>query len=99
MGASVLVQARVDEDIKREATEVLDGLGLSVSDVIRMALTKVAREKALPAGRAMSEAAHDAWFRAKVQEALNDPRPGISNEEAKRRMREHRAQAAKKRGL
>jgi hypothetical protein len=23
---------------------------------------------------------HDAWFRAKVQEAINDPRPGISHD-------------------
>ena len=25
---------------------------------------------------------HDAWFRAKVEEALNDPRPGIPQDEA-----------------
>src|SRR5258706_15541955 len=27
------------------------------------------------------DAAHDAWFRAKVQEALNDPRPAIPHKE------------------
>jgi hypothetical protein len=26
-------------------------------------------------------AEHDAWFRAKVQEALNDPRPAIPHEQ------------------
>jgi DNA-damage-inducible protein J len=33
---------------------------------------------------------YDAWFRAKVQEALDDPRPFVSNEEAKRRMMKRR---------
>src|SRR5579859_924395 len=98
MGASVLVQARVDEDIKREAAEVLDGLGLSVSDLVRMVLTKTARQKALPVGLVVTEEGHDAWFRAKVQEALNDPRPGITNEEAKLRMRQHRAKVAERLG-
>ena len=100
MGASVVVQARIDEDIKREATEVLDGLGLSVSDVVRMVLTKTARDKALPIGLTSSpfpppgdQDVYDAWFRVKVQEALDDPRPSISNDEAKRRMAAHRAKA------
>ena len=30
-----------------------------------------------------SSSAYDAWFRAKVQEALEDPRPPVSNEEVK----------------
>ena len=29
---------------------------------------------------------HDAWFRAKVQAALDDPRPGIPHDEAMRRV-------------
>ena len=105
MGASVVVQARIDEDIKREATEVLDGLGLSVSDVVRMVLTKTARDKALPIGLTSSpfpppgdQQVYDAWFRAKVQEALDDPRPGLTTEEARIRMREHRAKVAARMG-
>jgi DNA-damage-inducible protein J len=31
----------------------------------------------------MDEAAYDDWFRAKVQEALDDKRPRVSNEDAK----------------
>ncbi len=30
------------------------------------------------------EAAYDAWFRSQVEQALNDPRPGIPDEEARR---------------
>ena len=43
-----LVQARVNSDIKEEASAVLAAMGLSVSDAVRLLLTRVAREKALP---------------------------------------------------
>jgi len=39
---------------------------------------------------------YDAWFRAKVQEALADPRPGIPHEEVEARMAKRRAAALKK---
>lgn len=45
---SVLVRARVDEKLRDEAAAVLAEMGLTVSDVIRIALTKVVKEKALP---------------------------------------------------
>ena len=46
--ANHLVQARVDREIKEEAATVLAGMGLTVSDAVRLLLTRVAREKALP---------------------------------------------------
>jgi len=36
--------------------------------------------------------AYDTWFRAKVQEALDDPRPPISHEEARARMEKLKAE-------
>ena len=45
---TTFVRARVDEDLKNEAAAVLAGMGLTVSDVVRIALTKIAIEKALP---------------------------------------------------
>jgi len=48
MAASKLVQARVDGAIKEEAAAVLAAMGLTVSDAVRLLLTKVAREHALP---------------------------------------------------
>lgn len=48
MAANALVQTRVDEAVKKEAAAVLDELGLSVSDAVRLLLTRVARDKALP---------------------------------------------------
>lgn len=48
MSANAVVRARIDEEIKNEATAVLAAVGLTVSDAFRIMLTRVAREKALP---------------------------------------------------
>jgi len=48
MAANALVQARIDSAIKNEAAAVLAAVGLTVSDAVRLMLTRVAREKALP---------------------------------------------------
>ncbi|WP_321958123.1 type II toxin-antitoxin system RelB/DinJ family antitoxin [Paraburkholderia bannensis] len=45
---SDVVRARIDGHIKEEATNVLAGMGLSVSDAIRMLLTRIAADKVLP---------------------------------------------------
>jgi DNA-damage-inducible protein J len=44
---------------------------------VRILLTRVAKEGGLPVGLTADPEAHDAWFRAKVQEALTDPRPTV----------------------
>jgi DNA-damage-inducible protein J len=41
-------------------------------------------------------AQHDAWFRAKVQEALDDPRPGIPHEQVKAHFAKRREAALAK---
>ncbi len=48
MAADSTVRARIDEQVKKEASRVLEAMGLSVSDAIRMMLMRVATEKALP---------------------------------------------------
>src|SRR3546814_15757976 len=48
MAATAFVRARIDETLKDEAAAVLAELGLTVSDVDRMKLTRVAKDHALP---------------------------------------------------
>ncbi len=48
MPANDYVRARIDPVIKNEAAAVLAKMGLTVSDLCRMALTRVAHEKRLP---------------------------------------------------
>ena len=93
MAANALVQARIDADLKARATAVLDNMGLTVSDAVRILLTRIAREGALPFDFASDPAAHDAWFRAKVREALDDPRPAIPHEEVEAHFAQRRAVA------
>jgi DNA-damage-inducible protein J len=96
MAASALIQARIDAEVKERATEVLGNIGLTVPDVVRIVLTRVAREGALPPGLTVNEEAHDAWFRAKVHEALDDPRPALSHEEVEAHFARRRAAARHK---
>jgi DNA-damage-inducible protein J len=48
MAANALVQTRINAEIKDEAAQVLQAIGLTVSDAVRLMLTRVAHEKALP---------------------------------------------------
>jgi antitoxin ParD1/3/4 len=63
---------------ERAEERVKSGEYLSISEVVRAGLCALERE----------EAAFDAVLKAKVQEALADPRPPISAEEMKRHMEE-----------
>ena len=81
MGARTsMLHVRIDDQLKARATEKLADFGLTVSDAVRILLTRVVKEGALPAGLAMNPKAYDAWFRAKVQEALDDEGPAVSHE-------------------
>lgn len=48
MAALDSVRARIDPVLKRDASAALADMGLTVSDAIRLLLTRVAAEKALP---------------------------------------------------
>jgi DNA-damage-inducible protein J len=96
MAANALVQTRIDPEVKERAAAVLGKLGITVSDAVRILLTRTANEGALPFALAQNAAEHDAWFRAKVQEALDDPRPAIPHEQVEAYFAERRAAALQK---
>jgi DNA-damage-inducible protein J len=48
MATTTMVHVRINEAIKEQAAVALDAMGLSVSDAVRVFLTRVAAEKALP---------------------------------------------------
>lgn len=48
MAATTMMHIRVDEDIKMQATQTLDVLGLSVSEAVRLFLKRVVVEEGLP---------------------------------------------------
>ena len=82
-----MLHVRVDDQLKAQAAEALAGVGLTLSDAIRILLTRVAKEGGLPAGLVTDPDAYDAWFRAKVREALDDDRPALSHADVSSEMR------------
>jgi DNA-damage-inducible protein J len=93
MPANALVQTRIDPVVKERAAAVLEAQGITVSDAVRILLTRTANEGALPFTQANNAAAHDVWFRAKVQEALDDPRAAIAHEKVEAHFARRRAAA------
>ncbi|WP_445679291.1 type II toxin-antitoxin system RelB family antitoxin [Radicibacter daui] len=91
---TTMIHVRVDDHLKTKAADALATVGLTLSDAVRILLTRVAAEGGLPAGLTAGPDAYDSWFRAKVQEALADPGPAMSHEDV---MREVRARIAAKR--
>ena len=98
MTVNALVQTRIDASIKKRAAKVLDDMGLTVSDAVRILLTRTANEGALPFDPVRSSADHDAWFRAKVLEALKDPRPALDNEDVSAHFAQRRARSGRSAG-
>lgn len=48
MASTSVIHVRVDEKIKTEAAETLASMGLTVSDAVRVFLTRVVADKELP---------------------------------------------------
>ena len=96
MPANALVQTRIDPVVKERAAAVLEELGITVSEAVRILLTRTANEGAIPFELTADADAHDAWFRAKVEEALNDPRPAIPHKKVEAHFAKRRAAALRK---
>jgi DNA-damage-inducible protein J len=96
MAANSLVQTRINPAVKERAAAVLDKMGLTVSDAVRILLTRVANEGALPFALGHDAVAHDAWFRAKVREALDDRQPTVPQDEVEAYFASRRAAVLRK---
>ena len=80
MTQTSMLHVRVDNELKIVAAENLASIGLTISDAVRILLTRIAKDGGLPAGLTSTPEAYDAWFRAKVYEALDDTRPGAAHQ-------------------
>ena len=65
MSTTSMIHVRVDDDIKTQATEALDAIGLSMSDAVRLFLKRVVAEQAIP----IELKAPNAETRAAMEEA------------------------------
>jgi DNA-damage-inducible protein J len=70
-----VIRSRIDSSIKLEAQALLERLGLTMSDAIRLFLHQVIIEKGLPFQVKLPKAEaleHDRWFRSQVAAALKE---------------------------
>ncbi len=70
-----MVHVRLDEKVKAKAEKALAAMGLSISDAVRVLLTRVAAEKALP----FEVKVPNATTRAAIQEARRGGLRGFSS--------------------
>jgi DNA-damage-inducible protein J len=76
-----MLHVRVDNQLKDQAAEKLADVGLTISDAVRILLTRIVKEGTLPAGLIADTKNYDEWFRGKVHEALADQRKTISHKQ------------------
>lgn len=69
---TTMLHVRVDDQVKKKAAENLQALGLTLSDAVRILLTRIAQEGGVPPGLVVDHANYDIWFKSKVLEAIND---------------------------
>lgn len=48
MANTEIVRTRIDSELKSSATEILEGMGMTVSQAIRMLLVQIVQDKELP---------------------------------------------------
>jgi DNA-damage-inducible protein J len=75
MPATEMVHVRIDKRIKMKAAKTLASMGLSVSDAVRVLLTRVAVERALP----FDVKVPNAKTVAAIQEARSGKLPSFRN--------------------
>lgn len=81
MAHTSMLHVRVDDELKATAARNLASFGLTVSDAVRILLTRISKEGGLPVGLTTNPEAHDHWFREKVKEALADNQPALSHQQ------------------
>lgn len=70
MATTVPTQIRIDENTKKQAVELLEGLGLNLSDAVNMFLRQVILRKGIPFDVTYPE---NTWeFKSEVIEAMEE---------------------------
>ena len=75
MGRSVVLNVRMDHQLKHEATKVLDSIGLSASDAVRILFTRIVRQRAFPVELRVPTAQSEAAIRVGDEETRTEVAP------------------------
>jgi len=79
--ATAMVHVRVNESIKAQATQALAAMGLTVSDAVRVFLTRIAAEQTLPFALKTPNAASRAAI-AEAEEIIQNHRARFADADA-----------------
>ena len=82
MAQTSMLHVRIDDALKTEATERLADFGLTVSDAVRILLTRIVKEGGLPAGLTADPQLHGRLGGdGAVGALLGDHAPGLELEQ------------------
>ncbi|PHM33390.1 type II toxin-antitoxin system RelB/DinJ family antitoxin [Xenorhabdus innexi] len=81
MANTSMLHVRVDDELKTAAAEKLANIGMTLSDAVRILLTRITIEGGMPVGLTIDSEKYDVWFRDKVKEALADTNPTVSHKQ------------------
>lgn len=70
---STMLHVRIDEELKQDATEILEKFHLTISDAVRMLMKRVVVEKSLPIALLADKETYEVWFQAQLVEAMKKP--------------------------
>ena len=80
--ATTPTQIRIDENTKKQAVELLEGLGLNLSDAVNMFLRQIILRKGIPFDVSYPE---DLWdFKSEVIDAMEEARRISRNPDTKK---------------
>jgi hypothetical protein len=97
MATMALVQAEVEEGLKKRAEEVLALRGETLEEAVRALVERTAAERDVqrvsfaPGDDGPKDPGYDVWFREQIEEAMADDSPGIPQEEVERQWAVERA--------
>ena len=75
MAKTSMIHIRIDDELKSTAVEKLSEFGLTLSDAVRILLTRITKEGAMPAELLLNSDQYNDWFQKKVLEAMQNPAP------------------------
>jgi len=99
MATMVTIHAQVAADVQQRIAELAKEEGLTADEAVGVMLTQIAEAGTLPFRKTvdgfdfgMDDPEYDAWVCAKVQEAIDDPRPSVPHEEVRAHFAKLRAE-------
>ena len=75
MAKTSMIHIRIDDELKSNAVEKLSEFGLTLSDAVRILLTRITKEGAMPAELVLNSDQYNDWFHKKVMEAMQNLGP------------------------